>query len=61
MTIAPQVEAVHDSGVTGAAGVGPEAEDVDIPPPQALKAAVSKATHAKFARSEHCIEISSLW
>jgi hypothetical protein len=45
MTIEPQVEGMQDAGVTGAAGVElADVEDIDIPPPQALKAAVSK-TH----------------
>jgi hypothetical protein len=70
MTIEPQVEAVQDAGVTGAAGAG-VGEDDDIPPPQAFKAAISKAhvaagnhrrrlTCALIARGERCIEISSL-
>jgi hypothetical protein len=52
---------VQDAGVTGAAGAG-VGEDDDIPPPQALKAAISKAHVAagNIARSERCIEISSL-
>jgi hypothetical protein len=74
MTIEPQVAPVQDAGVTGAAGAGAgdEFDEVDIPPPQALKAAISKEqaapdnhrrgwTHALVARGEHCIEISSFW
>jgi hypothetical protein len=49
MTIEPQVEGVQDAGVTGAAGAGmAELDDIDIPPPQALKAAASEA-HAAAA------------
>jgi hypothetical protein len=49
MTIEPQLEAVQDAGVTGAAGAdAADVDDIDIPPPQALKAAVSKA-HAAAA------------
>jgi hypothetical protein len=70
MTIEPQVEAVQDAGVTGAAGAG-VGEDDDIPPPQAFKAAISKAhvaagnhrrrlTCALIAHGERCIEVSSL-
>jgi hypothetical protein len=48
MTIDPQVEGVQDCGVTGAAGAGAaDVDDIDIPPPQALKA-VSTA-HAAAA------------
>jgi hypothetical protein len=40
MTMEPQLELVHDAGVTGAAGAGVGDEvDPDIPPPQALRAA----------------------
>jgi hypothetical protein len=48
MTIEPQVEEVQDAGVTGAAGADMAGvEDIDIPPPpQALKAAVSKVQTA---------------
>jgi len=42
----PQVAFVQDAGVTGAAGAagaaGADVEELDIPPPQALKAAISK-------------------
>ncbi|HEX3915421.1 MAG TPA: hypothetical protein VHW71_18125 [Steroidobacteraceae bacterium] len=72
MTVGPQVAGVQDSDAAGAAGVVAEVEDMDIPPPpQALKAAVSRThatlrhrrrgTHAKVARCEQSIEISSLW
>jgi hypothetical protein len=62
MTIEPQVEAVQDAGVTGAAGAG-VGEDDDIPPPQAFRAAISAAagnhrprlTHALISRGERCI------
>jgi hypothetical protein len=71
MTIEPQVEAVQDAGATGEAGAGVGEDDDDIPPPQALKAAISKAhvtvgnhrrrlTCALIARGERCIEKSSL-
>jgi hypothetical protein len=73
MTIEPQVAAVHDAGAAGAAGAGAgdEVDDVDMPPPQAFKAAISKPhvaagnhrrrlTCALIARDEHCIETSSL-
>jgi hypothetical protein len=48
--------------VTGAAGAGVGEDEDDIPPPQALKAAISKAQVAagNIARGERCIEISSL-
>jgi hypothetical protein len=47
MTIEPQVEGVQDAGVTGADGAAMAGgDDIDIPPPQALKAAVSKAQAA---------------
>jgi hypothetical protein len=43
----PQVEAVQEAGVTGAAGAGvADVDDIDIPPPQALKAAVRKTNAA---------------
>lgn len=45
-TMEPQVELVQDAGVTGAAGDAgalADVEEPDIPPPQALKAAISKA------------------
>jgi hypothetical protein len=70
MTIEPQVEGVQDAGVTGAAGADMAGvDDIDIPPPQALKAAVNKAaaaagsqrlplTRVLVARVEFCIEIS---
>jgi hypothetical protein len=74
MTIEPQVALVQDAGVTGAAGAGcgDELDDDMPPPPQALRAAISKEqaapgnhrrrwTHALIARGEHCIEISSFW
>jgi hypothetical protein len=49
MTIEPQVEGVQDAGAAGAAGAGmAELDDIDIPPPQALKAAVREA-HAAAA------------
>jgi hypothetical protein len=62
MTIEPQAEAVQDAGVTGAAGAGVGEDEDDIPPPQALKAAISKAQAAagNIARGERCIEKSSL-
>jgi hypothetical protein len=74
MTIEPQVADVQDAGVTGAAGAAgavADVEEFDIPPPQALKAAISRAhaaagnhrrgfTHAWVARGTRCIEISSL-
>jgi hypothetical protein len=71
MTMEPQVEDVQEAGVTGAAGADPEFEELDMPPPQALKNATLKAhaaavnqrrgfTHATVARCEHSIEISSL-
>jgi hypothetical protein len=41
MTMEPQVDCVQEAGVTGA-DVG-EVDDIDMPPPHALKAAVSKA------------------
>jgi hypothetical protein len=53
MTMEPQVEGVHDAAVIGAAGADMAGvEDIDIPPPQALKAAVSKvpAAAANHAR-----------
>src|ERR1700726_1142880 len=72
MTIEPQVVGVQDAGVAGAAGEGlADVDDIDIPPPQAFKAAVNK-THAAAgnqrrspmrvwaARFEHCIEVSSV-
>jgi hypothetical protein len=47
MTIEPQVEGVQDADVIGAAGADMAGvEDIDMPPPQALKAAVSKAQAA---------------
>jgi hypothetical protein len=65
MTIEPQVEAVQDAGVTGAAGAAGAGvgEDDDIPPPQAFRAAISTAagnhrprlTHALISRGERCI------
>jgi hypothetical protein len=45
MTMEPQVDVVQDAGVTGAAGAAgavADVEELDIPPPQALKAAISK-------------------
>jgi hypothetical protein len=72
MTIEPQVAGVQDAGVMGAAGADMAgADDIDIPPPQALKAAVSKAqaatgnqrlpfTRVWVARVEFCIEVSLL-
>jgi hypothetical protein len=73
MTIEPQVEGVQDAGVMGAAGADMAGvEDIDIPPPpQALKAAVSKVQAAAdnqrlpfarvwVARVEFCIEASLL-
>ena len=65
MTIEPQVELVQDMGVTGAAGAaaGDDMDDIDIPPPQALKAAISKAHVAagNIARGERFIGTSSFW
>jgi len=46
ITIEPQVEDVQEAGVTGAAGMGAADVDIDIPPPQALKAAARSATAA---------------
>jgi hypothetical protein len=73
MTVEPQVEAVQDAGVTGAAGAAGAGagEDDDIPPPQAFKAAISKAhvaagnhrrrlTCALIAHGERSIGKSSL-
>jgi hypothetical protein len=72
MTIEPQLEDVQDAGVMGAAGADMAGvDDIDIPPPQALKAAVSKAqaaaanqrlpfTRVWVTRVEFCIEISLL-
>jgi len=37
---------VQEAGVTGAAGMGAADVDIDIPPPQALKAAARRATAA---------------
>jgi hypothetical protein len=54
MTIEPQVEAVQDAGVTGALGDGVGADVDDIPPPQALNAAISTAA-GNIARGERCI------
>jgi hypothetical protein len=71
MTIEPQLEAVQDCGVTGAAGADvADVGDIDIPPPQALRPALSKAqaaadnhrrpfTRGRVSRIEHCIETSS--
>lgn len=71
MTIEPQVEGVQDAGVTGAAGAfADDVDDIDIPPPQAFKAAVSNAHAAAanhrcplarvcVARIELSMEISS--
>jgi hypothetical protein len=67
----PQVVGVQDAGVTGAAGADADVDEFDMPPPQALKAAIATAqaaagnhrrgsTHAKVARCELSIEISSL-
>jgi hypothetical protein len=48
MTMEPQVDDVQDAAVTGAAGAAGAAgavadvEELDIPPPQALRAAISK-------------------
>jgi hypothetical protein len=70
----PHVEGVQEAGVTGAAGddgADAEFDELDMPPPQALKSATLKAhaaagnqrrgfTHARDARCEHSIEISSL-
>jgi hypothetical protein len=45
MTMEPQVVGVQDAAVTGAAGAAgavADVEELDIPPPQALKAAISK-------------------
>jgi hypothetical protein len=71
-TIEPQVDGVQDAGAAGAAGVAAADPDEDDPPPQALRAVISKAhaaagshrrdfTHALVARVEHSIEISSFW
>jgi hypothetical protein len=72
MTIEPQVEDVQEAGVTGAAGTGmADVDDIDIPPPQAFKAAVRKAnaaaashrlafTRVRVPRVECCIEVSLL-
>lgn len=62
---------MQDCDVSGAAGVGmADVDDIDIPPPQALKITGSKAhaagsrrrtlLRAWVARLEHCMEISSL-
>jgi hypothetical protein len=67
----PHVVDVQEAGVTGAAGVDADVDELDMPPPQALRAAIAKAhaaavnhrrgiAHARVARCEHCIEISSL-
>jgi hypothetical protein len=72
MTMEPQVEGMQDAAVAGADGAAmADADDIDIPPPQALKAAVRKAqaaaanqrlplTRVSVARVEFCIEISLL-
>jgi hypothetical protein len=74
MTMEPHVDGVQDAGVTGAvgaAGVEADVDEFDMPPPQALRAAIAKVhaaavnhrrgiAHARVARCEHCIEISSL-
>jgi hypothetical protein len=50
MTVEPQVDGVQDAGVTGAAGTGLAAvDDIDMPPPQALKETVVN-THAAAAK-----------
>jgi hypothetical protein len=74
MTMEPHVAGVHEAGVTGAAGAEgalvADVDEPDIPPPQALKVAIStmhaatgghrrRFTHAGVARGEQCIEISS--
>ncbi|HXP67006.1 MAG TPA: hypothetical protein VN815_16130 [Steroidobacteraceae bacterium] len=69
----PHVEGVQDAGVTGVAGAeGADADidEPDMPPPQALSVAAKAQAaadthrrglaHARIARCEHCIEISSL-
>ena len=68
----PQVEGMQDAGVAGADGAAmADVDDIDIPLPQALKAAVRKAqaaaanqrlpfTRVSVARVEFCIEISLL-
>jgi hypothetical protein len=51
MTICPQVEGMQDCDVIGAAGVGvADVDDIDIPPPQALKITGSKAHAAGCQR-----------
>jgi hypothetical protein len=74
MTMGPHVAAVQEAvvmGVAGADGAAAEVEELDIPPPHALIAAMAKVhaaagnhrrgfAQAIIARSEHCIEISSL-
>ncbi|HEY2781694.1 MAG TPA: hypothetical protein VGI90_12995 [Steroidobacteraceae bacterium] len=72
-TIEPHVEGVQLAGAAGAAGVaGADDDEYPIPPPQALKAVISKApaaagshrrrfTHALVARGEQSIDVSSFW
>jgi hypothetical protein len=44
MTMEPQLEGVQDAAVTGTDGIEAlDVDDIDMPPPQALNAAVSKA------------------
>ena len=73
-TIEPQVDGVQPAGAAGVAGVaGAMADDeYPIPPPQPLKAVISKAkaatgsqrrdlTNALVTQGEHSMEASSFW